>query len=196
MATLFTIEQANTALKIKDPTDEEAKIIKGLVDTVWAGIATYTGRELDGTTELTQKIDGSGRNRLSLREYPISSITTVTRTKEDASNTAVVVASSEYKVQQKAGQLVMHPINFVDSSIWIRGDENYSIVYKAGYTEATVPDEIRLAWEIWLSILFVKFTDRLHHISSASFNDEHITFEQNNIPPQVAELLKQHRRLF
>ena len=195
MASLLTYDDAVAFLKLPNINNNEEAVLTILVESVWDSIEGYCGRKFDGSADITEVYEGSGSRKLLLKQYPVISITTVTRTKEDAADTEVVVASTEYKIDLPGGMLVMHPVNYSDSSIWVVGDLNYSIVYKAGYTAATLPGAIKLAWEIWVSILFAKAKDNIFGVSSSTFNEQTLTFDNEKIPKQVAGMLHPYRRL-
>ena len=184
--------EAKSWLKLANPSPDQELVLPLLIDGISEAINTYCGRTFVSAT-LTEKYDGTNFRLLTLKNYPVISVTTVTRTKEDASDTAVVVASAEYKVQKTTGMLLMHPVNFVDSSVWLKGDENYNIVYVSGY--ATVPKDIVVACKIWLSVLWESADQKLFAVASSTIGDETISFESEEIPPQVKLLLKEYRKI-
>ena len=191
---LLDTEEARSWLKILNLSSDQEKILPLLVDGITAAINTYCGRIFESTIH-TEKYDGSSSNFLMLKNFPIISVTTVTRTKEDASDTEVDIASTEYKIQQTTGMLVMHPINYSDSSVWLNGNENYEIVYVAGYTAADLPKDVIMACKIWLSVLWESADQKLFAVASSTLGDDTISFESNEIPPEVKLLLKEHRKI-
>lgn len=191
---IVDFKTAKGFLKITSPTEDEEVILKALVDEISEAVEDYCGRKFESAT-FTQDYNGSGTRNLMLRQFPIISVTTVTRTKADAADTQVVVASTEYNIHADAGILQMHPVNYSDSAVWIKGDMNYEIVYVAGYATASMPKALIGACKIWIATVFQKAKQNLFAVQSTLIGDDTVTFSDNDIPPTVKLMLKPWRKL-
>ena len=191
---IIDLAGAKELLKLNHLKSEEDAVLKSLVDEISAAVEDYCGRKfVEGN--VTEEYDGSGSRNLMLRNYPINSVASVTRTKEDSADTQVTVESAEYKIDSEAGMLIMHPVNHVDSSIWIVGDLNYSIVYNTGYAATDMPKAVINACKTWIAVIFQKANQSLFAIQSSVLGGETVTFSNDDIPPQVKLMLNPWRKL-
>lgn len=181
-------------LKITSLNPDEGIILDALVDEISAAVEDYCGRKFESAT-FTQDYNGSGTRNLMLQQFPIVSVTTVTRTKADAANTEVTVVKTEYNVHKDAGILQMHPVNYSDSAVWLKGDMNYEIVYVAGYASGSMPKAIIGACKIWIAVIFEKAKHNLFAVQSTTLGEETINFSTEAIPPPVKLMLKNWRKL-
>lgn len=187
-------ETALEFLKLTSPNEDEEAVLTVICDQISEAVEDYCGRIFEFAT-FTEDYDGSGTRILMLRQYPIDDITTVTRTKADAANTEVVVAAAEYTINDESGMLLMHPVNHVDSSIWVKGEQNYEIVYDAGYDEDDMPNGIVGACNIWIATVFQKAKHNLFAVQSSTIGDETVNYTNDAMPPMVKSMLTKHRKL-
>lgn len=191
---IVELEDALDFLKLSSPKEEEETILEALCDEISEAIEDYCGRKFESQS-LTEDYDGLGTRILMLQQYPIVSVTTVTRTKVDAADTQVVVASTEYNINSEPGILLMHQINHVDSSVWVKGEQNYAIVYVAGYSADDMPKAIVNACKQWIAVVFQKAKHNLFAIQSSNIGDETINYLNEAMPPMVKSMLTKHRKL-
>lgn len=119
------------------------------------------GRRAAGfeTATWTERVSGDDTSQLRVSQWPITSITSITRYSTDGSTTTVT--STDYRTApyadnrgwihlmgETAGRFpVIDDYGFLDPSsygpipAWSWGRDNYSIVYVGGYT--TVPDDLK-----------------------------------------------------
>lgn len=191
---IVSIETALEFLKIGSPREDEETVLGAICDQVSEAVEDYCGRKFEAAA-FTEYHDGSGTRQLMLRQYPINTITTVTRTKVDAADTQVVIASTEYNINTESGILNMHQINHVDSSVWIKGERNYKVVYNAGYTEALMPNGIIGACNIWIATVFQKAKHNLFAVQSSTIGDETVNYTNDAMPPMTKSMLTKWRKL-
>jgi len=124
-----------------------------------AWLIDRVGREFVQAT-YTHTFDGNGGESLQLREYPVTSITSVTE-KFPGGSTAVL-DSETYRLKAKSGLLYRTFTGrsrfprqtaaswltdtdggngFGNAYLWNQGYQNYTVVYVAGY--ATIPDNLK-----------------------------------------------------
>lgn len=155
------------------------KAYKGISATTWdaqldviipgvlAQVSTYTGRTLSSGT-LTEKYDGTDSPNLSLRSYPITSITSVTITTPQG--TSATVASTRYGVNLLNGVLKFDPPRtgrnsdamwngspgsgygypvdvWADMCVFPRGEQNVTVVYTVAMDSP--PADLLLALNQW-----------------------------------------------
>lgn len=89
----------------------------------------------------TEAHDGDGQNILLVRQTPITSITTVTLTDDDGTETEI--AGAQFRFNAKAGIVRFKPDTTADYSAFPAGFQNVEIVYIAGH--ATIPEDIQQA---------------------------------------------------
>lgn len=187
-------EAALEFLKLTSPTEPEETVLGVICDQISEAVEDYCGRKFEAA-EFTEYHDGSGTQILMLRQYPINTVTTVTRTKVDAADTQVVIASTEYNINAESGILNMHPVNHVDSSVWIGGVRNYKIVYNAGYSDDDMPNGIVGACNIWIATVFQKAKHNLFAVQSSTIGDETINYLNEDMPAMVKSMLTKWRKL-
>ncbi len=187
-------ETALEFLKLTSPTEPEETILEALCDEISEAVEDYCGRKFEAAA-FTEYHDGSGTQQLMLRQYPINAVTTVTRTKVDAANTQVSVVSAEYNINTESGILNMHQVNHVDSSVWVKGERNYKIVYNAGYSEDDMPNGIVSACKVWIATIFQKAKHNLFAIQSSTIGDETINYLNEDMPAIVKFMLTKWRKL-
>lgn len=187
-------ETALDYLKLGSPTEDEETVLAAICDQISEAVEDYCGRMFELST-FTEDHDGSGTRILMLRQYPIDDIATVKRTKADAANTVVTVVSAEYTINDESGILTMHPVNHVDSAIWVKGEQNYEIVYDAGYSDDDMPNGIVGACNIWIATVFQKAKHNLFAVQSSSIGDETINYTNDAMPPMAKSMLTKWRKL-
>ncbi len=187
-------ETALEFLKITSPAEPEETVLGVICDQISEAIEDYCGRKFEAAA-FTEYHDGPGTRNLMLRQYPINTVTTVTRTKVDAADTQVVIASTEYNINAESGILNMHQVNHVDSAVWVKGERNYKIVYNAGYSKDDMPNGLVGACNIWIATVFQKAKHNLFAIQSSTIGDEIINYTNDAMPPMAKSMLTKWRKM-
>lgn len=145
-----------------DASGTVSALIDRLILEVDAKIGRFCGRiDDDGnqtfeSASRTEVYDGTGSSTLTLRNTPVTAITSVSLI--DDSGNSTTVASTDYRRDARTG--VLHRLKGTDygwpddyvygvgpryrqrtGPVWCRGFQNYSIVYTGGY--ATVPSDLQ-----------------------------------------------------
>ncbi len=186
---IITEQEAMTFLKIVKADNASRKIIRLLVPGVSRAINSYCNRTFKQTTYSNELYDGNGLRELILNNAPIISVTSVTRIDTDADLTETVIGSAEYLIKKPEGFLLMHISNYDDSSIWVRGDQNYKITYIAGFAAADVPEDVKLACKYWIANFFDTIDKNLFKKSSVDLAETTTNYLNEPIPKSVKQLL-------
>lgn len=151
-------------------TGEDA-LLTVLLGVVSAQIRRACGRNLTNgfeSTSRTETYDGNDTDRLQLKEWPITSITSVSQI--DDAGTSTALAATEYRIDADPGHLFRigavsgrfprdsfgEPVGpeFGTYPCWTAGCQNWSIVYTGGYS--TIPDDLKNAvWRL-MDIAYAK----------------------------------------
>lgn len=115
-----------------DPTDLRA--IRAIQDAS-AFIRAYTRRQITTVTDETVTLNGSGRDRLVLPEFPVVSVTEVKTLDDDGVET--VLETTDYRVDASG------ILGRIDGWVWPSGIANVVVTYDHGYD--TVPADIAAA---------------------------------------------------
>jgi len=97
-----------------------------------------TRRKYEDAT-ITEKLDGSGRETIILRYFPINSVTSISII--DIVNYQEVLTVSEYRVDNETGVVTLVSTQPQIISVFPLGNQNIEVVYNYGYT--TIPDDIK-----------------------------------------------------
>lgn len=181
-------QEISSYLDIQSATSEQQAWMQALSDGISKAIQNHCGRDLAKGT-YTENYDGSGRRILKLRQYPIISVNSVTYTDTNGIQTAVV--ATDYIIYLEEGWLKLKSIA-AHSSVWIKGDQDYEIIYDAGYDP--LPDDIKLACRKWVANEFQKIEQKLHAVQSRNLGDEVINYQVSEIPADVKKLLERYVR--
>lgn len=180
-----------TVAQIKTYLDETSTtwdtVLENLIDECTLWIEKYCGgrRFLQSGNDITEYYDGSDKNKIFLRSWPIISITSISYATGDFDNPTWTpfVAASEYKRDDRKGVL-----NFVALP---QGIQNIKVVYKGGYTAANlVPDDIRIALKKLVAKEFNK--RKSQGITGESIGGSSVSWNEN-IDPSIQEILDQYR---
>lgn len=185
MSNLVTDQEILEFLSVDSPIGPQLTILS---KSISAAVIKHCGRRIAQET-FTEYYDGNGKESLLLKEYPIVSVTSVTH--YDINGNATSVVASDFNLYKEKGSLKLKAAA-VHSSIWLRGDHNYKVIYAAGYNP--IPEDIKLACLTWIATLWQKSEHKLHAVASKSFGDENTTYRVEKIPEEVAAMLEPYVR--
>lgn len=123
--TLVSLETAKEWLGVVK--DDKDAVIQRLADSLSAGLERRTHRQFVTRTFTAELYNGSGRNVLRLRHYPVVSVATLTITREEG-GTPETIASTDYDVDLPAGLVRMRDVVAPFTGGW----QNVSVTYDAG----------------------------------------------------------------
>ena len=142
---------------------------------------SYTGRILASQT-FTEYYDGDGTNLLFLKNYPISSITTIHQDSDRTFATASLVASTDYFTYADNRKLIG------DGVIWLRGLQTIKVVYLAGYVIGSIPEDLVNAVTMLVDYFYKSYDGHRFGVTSTGSETNRITYEKD-IPLQIKKML-------
>lgn len=133
-----------------------------LIAEAEAIIARWCDREIEETgTDRTEYYDGTGTREMYVRAFPIVSITSLKYLDSVSAGAATYTAfdSDTYFNDAATGRLIRSGYadwGFNDNAdaIWPSGVANIQLVYKGGYTSATIPADLKSAIYGLVDMLF------------------------------------------
>lgn len=126
-----------------DPNEDEK--LQRIADETEAEIKEFLNRDLE-TATYTEKYDGNGESRLVLRQFPITSITTLEIYDGLDSNNAEVWDEQVQGTDYDRLVIDVDTISiYIDGTTFPSGTENIRITYVAGYASTAIPKEIERA---------------------------------------------------
>jgi hypothetical protein len=157
LASLISITEYKAWLQVSGTANDALYTI--LVDAVSADVRRSCGRDLTNgfnSGTFTEYFDGTGEETIQLSEWPVTSITSVTRRYADASTETL--SASTYRVDLATG--VLSRIDAVRSRFPVStfgtvetdfgaepqfesGFQNFTVVYVGGYS--TIPSDLKMA---------------------------------------------------
>ena len=179
---LVTLDNCKTFLGINDSQKDE--VLKYLINQATDYIETYTGRRFTSTVYNNEEMDGTGRNTISLKHFPIISFTSLQRNRAN-NNTDdwETISSEDYWVDNDTG-IITKTSGFADiddetdsgltqGSMFECGKNKYRSTYSAGY--ATIPYDIQYACMSFVSEALNR--RKAMGVKQESLGDHSITFE-------------------
>jgi uncharacterized phiE125 gp8 family phage protein len=119
-----------------DNTSEDDDVLVALEERVVAHVENLTGRRFSDPTEVLEIHNGSGRNKIWLRNVPVDNVISSVETRTSIGDAWTELDSTYYEAKGRR-------LYRTDGSQWVEGVENIRIRYEAGYPEA--PGDIRQA---------------------------------------------------
>jgi hypothetical protein len=130
---LITMTYAQTMLDF-EPSTQTAKY-EEYINIATSMVESYTGRKLK-VDDYTEDYDGNCTDTILLNQYPVNSVTSVHVDPDRTFGTDTEVTDF---VSYENGKLVF-PDQLIESN-----PQSVRVVYNAGYAEADMPDDIKLA---------------------------------------------------
>jgi len=159
-----------------------------LINSASKFIEGYTKRTLKEATYTSEKYDGNGSYYLYLKQYPISSITSIHRW--DTSNNVsygTYTANSDYLYDGNRGWI------YLREGFQI-GVQNYQITYKAGY--AALPYDVRQACALYCSWMdMVRDKAGLNSESIGGYSYSLANKDASAVPKEIFSILNKYVRL-
>lgn len=179
---LTTLANVKAYLSPPLATTADDALLSRLITAASGFIQNWLNRTIASAT-YTDTRNGTGGTRLFLRNRPVTAVASVT-----VDGVAIPLGGPQ---PTTGGYL------FDDSSVYLigysftKGAQNVVVQYTAGY--ATVPFEIEQAC-IAFVVLRYKERDRIGQVSK-NLGGEVVSFQQKDMPPDVATLLDQYRNV-
>lgn len=182
---LTTLAKAKEWLQIPTAQTTDDALLTRLIDSASGFIESWLSRKGNfATASYTDKRDGTGGDIISLSNYPVTAISSL-------SVDGVVIAASP------DGGVLQTGYGFDSNNLWLsgfiftRGRRNVAIAYTAGYT--SVPSEIENAC---IEIIGERYRtrDRIGHVSK-SLGGETVAFSQKDMSDHLKTTLQQYKRV-
>lgn len=176
-------------------------VLTRLITAASQAIKTWLARPLLQDT-YTQKYDGTGINRLTLRNFPITAVSSLavdglTVPPAPAPNVGFGYMFDEFGLYLVGGDnhwsTVPQTPNIWAGSYFPRGSQNVTVTYTAGY--ASVPVDVTQAC---IELVAFKYQQRNHvGVSSRTLTagGESVVYQQAFMPPEVKALLDVYRKV-
>lgn len=187
-AVLVSMQDCKEYLQV-DPSDTDTESLIGyLMQSVSRLFKETTGRSLI-QEEITEYHDGDGTDCVMLRSAPVSST---------AANIAVYLDNSrdfDSDSQISGSSLFVSPDTgevHYNGGYFDRGQNNIKVVYTAGYTQANIPHDLRIAALEALGAIWKRRQEKRFDVTSSSRGDVNTTY-LDDMPHIVRTTLQRYR---
>lgn len=182
---LLTVEELQRYRGEAVDNDEADEQRLGLIiNSISQQIENYCGRKfITPGAALSEIFNGDGE-----KDYIVKNMRmTATPTISYWSSTTWTVTSGTFTYTGDTGR-----VYFTDGNTFWRGEDNWKIEYLYGWTQATIPNEIKMAAALMCirSMLALKKTGR----SSESFGDSTTAYDFGTMPVEIRSALEKYRR--
>lgn len=170
-----------------DPTQDEAELLRRIVNAATRRVESYTGRTFL-TRSHDEHHDGSAGRRLFLRQAPVLAVQTFEQLNLDATVAQAYVAA-DYQLDTLHGI-----VSLTSGGGFHNGVRRWHVVYTASYaTLGTVPDDVVLACLMLVARWWRDFSKSRDDVVSQSVDGQSIVLDEKPLPPRVKGLLKPYR---
>jgi len=132
--------------------------------------------------ERTEYYDGDGTSSLILRHLPITSIKAIYDDLDRVYGSDTLIDSGDYTFYTAEG------IVKLDVGCFMRGIRNVKITYTAGYTEATIPEDFKLALAQFVMADYLEVKGGVN-----AFEGETLTYKPANLRKQAEAIWEKYR---
>ena len=161
-------------------------VIVDLIDRVTAGFEKYCDRKFESRT-YTERYDGDGSDHLYLKNFPITSVSGIFDDSDWAWAASTELTSTTYRIEDEIG--IVRKSGYV----FTEGTQNLQATYTGGYSEATMPGDLKQACVDEVSRLFTHRRDG--DVTVKSTDEESITFAAKNYLPSTLRVLDRYKRI-
>lgn len=182
---LTTLANVKSWLEIDTLVTTNDAILTRLIDSCSSYIESWLNRKiLQGT--YTENYDGRGGNAITLAQYPITALTSVSI--DGVAQT--ILASTE---TTKTGVRYVDRQLVINGDVFPRGRGNIAVVYTAGYSSA--PSDIEQACIELVSLRYKNGRGNRLGVKSKNLAGEHVLFFDGDMADSTKELLLQWRNV-
>ncbi len=153
----------------------DTSIVEDYIDAASGWMNKSTGRKLKSRT-LTEYYDVVDPYELILREYPITSVTTLHNDTGRSFGSGSLIASTQYEVEKERGTIIM------TETILITGRRVAKVVYVAGYS--TIPPDLANAAMTLAAYWYDKFANKSISWDRMTTESREITYKKD-LPKEV-----------
>jgi len=122
-------------------------LLEEIINSTSTFIENYCRRKFV-SQEHTEYIDGNDRNKLRIKEFPVTVLTSV-QLYDYQSETVLdtLTEHTEFELYYDEGILYK-------GGCWTRGRKNWKVIYTAGYTTANMPEDLKQAVNQMCSLIY------------------------------------------
>lgn len=182
---LCTIEEVRDYLGITGTNTTANEVIDRLCDTVTELFNTYCGRVLE-STEHTEYYSCHGSDYLVLNNYPITSVSGIWDDIDRVWESTTEISSDDYLLDGNV--LYLNDLYF---SNYIK---SVKVIYTAGYTEATLPADLKQAAIMEVVHLYKKASDGVS-VSNRTTGEYNIAYNISNLQINTKLVLDLYRKV-
>ena len=185
---LLSLANLKSYLQITGSTQDT--ILTSIKDAVESWVKQYVDRDLI-VTSYTEYHDGDGSGSLKLRNYPITTITSIYADPARLFAAATLIPSTDIitSVTQNdnIGLVELYSYRF------LTGVKSIKVAYSAGYS--TIPDRLAHAVKLLCAREFMIQDKRMSGLVTQQVGDKQITLEFEAIPKNALSILDKYRRI-
>lgn len=185
---LTTLEAVKEYLKIDSSQTVDDSRLESLINACSSAIENFCRRSFKSQTYTNEEYDGNNHRYISLYNYPVLSVSSVT-----INNT--VIPNDEFVVKKKTGVLARKTNNTLSgisynryNPIWPKGDVNILVTYTAGYDP--IPPDLEHACILYVMSFYKSDVANF----STTFTDG-FAFKADAIPVQVKLMLQPYLKV-
>lgn len=130
----------------------------------------------------TEYKSGDQSPMLFMDHHPITAITSVYDDNDLNYTADTLVASTDYSYVAEQGMI------FLKAGYFAKGTNNVKVTYTAGYTSATLPEDLKLALAQLVIADYLELKGGVN-----AFEGESLTYKPANLRKQATEILKGYR---
>jgi len=180
---LTTIAKVKANLSISDSSSDA--LLQELVTSLSGYIVNFLNREIKSASR-SDKLDGLGRNRIRLRHYPITAISSVS-----IGGVAVQASADGLRNGYVFDDKYLYLLDGTNPSVFASGIKNVSVSYTAGYSD--VPFDID---RICVEMVSKRYKDRQRiGLTSEGIQGQSTGFSQYDMTRDTMRVLDNYRRV-
>ena len=182
---LATLDQVKTYIGNSADASDDA-LLQRLIAAASSAIERACDRTLAQTLYVEHR-NGNGGTALSLRNFPVTSVTAVSING---------LSLPEATTWDSSGWALEAPnrLRLLGGRLFTTGLLNVRVTYTAGYSSFTMPPDIVQACCLMTSLAY-KERDRLG-LDSKTINGETVNFTSDEMPPSVQAVVAEHRAVW
>lgn len=184
---LVSLDDCKTYLGVDDSADDS--LIGYLMQAVSSWFNTQTARTLVAA-DITEYVDGHGTDSVFVDSYPINSDTSATEVYVDEDkefDAETQLEADDFAIRGDAGRITLLGDTFP------RGEQTIKVVYNGGYTQDSIPYDLRMGALDMLGVLWKRHKEKRFDVSNISRGDVTTTY-LDAVPHTVAGVVKAYKR--
>ena len=183
----FTIEEITIFLDEANMSPNQQATLALILSASEKRMKNYCNRNFEEATE-TEVYNGNGKNYLSINRFPVTSANAdivIQIGDDDAIDTT---DDNIFKIDNTIGKMYC-------SSGFTKGFQNVNITYKAGYSVANLPDDLKYALLILIQSNWNKFKEKSIDVAEYSIGDMTKKYQFIDIPTSARKVFDSYREI-